>query len=202
MALSRIARATAGFSSKNVEKARADKVYGNDKLQPVITALGAGIGDEFNLEKLRYHKVIIMADADVDGSHIRTLLLTFFFRFMRPLIEQGYVYSAVPPLYKLSRGKTSKVAFSDEQRDQISSEMRGGNPNIKVDISRFKGLGEMDPHELWETTMNPETRTLRRITLDDAVAADQIFTVLMGEEVEPRKEFIEENARYVVNLDI
>ena len=159
-------------------------------------------GDEFNLEKLRYHKVIIMADADVDGSHIRTLLLTFFFRFMRPLIEQGYVYSAVPPLYKLSRGKTTKVAFSDEQRDQISSEMRGGNSNIKVDISRFKGLGEMDPHELWETTMNPETRTLRRITLDDAVAADQIFTVLMGEEVEPRKEFIEENARYVVNLDI
>ena len=186
----------------NVEKARADKVYGNDKLQPVITALGAGIGDEFNLEKLRYHKVIIMADADVDGSHIRTLLLTFFFRFMRPLIEQGYVYSAVPPLYKLSRGKTTKVAFSDEQRDQISSEMRGGNSNVKIDISRFKGLGEMDPHELWETTMNPETRTLRRITLDDAVAADQIFTVLMGEEVEPRKEFIEENAKYVVNLDI
>ena len=186
----------------NVEKARADKVYGNDKLQPVITALGAGIGDEFNLEKLRYHKVIIMADADVDGSHIRTLLLTFFFRFMRPLIEQGYVYSAVPPLYKLTRGKSVKVAFSDEQRDQISSELRGGNPNVKVDISRFKGLGEMDPHELWETTMNPETRTLRRITLDDAVAADQIFTVLMGEDVEPRKEFIEENAKYVVNLDI
>ena len=186
----------------NVEKARADKVYGNDKLQPVITALGAGIGDEFNLDKLRYHKVIIMADADVDGSHIRTLLLTFFFRFMRPLIEQGYVYSAVPPLYKLTRGKTVKVAFSDEQRDQLSGEMRGGNPNVKIDISRFKGLGEMDPHELWETTMNPETRTLRRITLDDAVAADQIFTVLMGESVEPRKEFIEENAKYVVNLDI
>ena len=186
----------------NVEKARVDKVYGNDKLQPVITALGAGIGDEFDLNRLRYHKVIIMADADVDGSHIRTLLLTFFFRFMRPLIEQGYVYSAVPPLYKLSRGKTTKVAFSDEQRDQISSEMRGGNSNVKIDISRFKGLGEMDPHELWETTMNPETRTLRRITLDDAVAADQIFTVLMGEEVEPRKEFIEENAKYVVNLDI
>ena len=186
----------------NVEKARADKVYGNDKLQPVITALGAGIGDEFNLDKLRYHKVIIMADADVDGSHIRTLLLTFFFRFMRPLIEQGYVYSAVPPLYKLTRGKTVKVAFSDEQRDQMSGEMRSGNPNVKIDISRFKGLGEMDPHELWETTMNPETRTLRRITLDDAVAADQIFTVLMGESVEPRKEFIEENAKYVVNLDI
>ena len=186
----------------NVEKARADKVYGNDKLQPVITALGAGIGDEFNLEKLRYHKVIIMADADVDGSHIRTLLLTFFFRFMRPLIEQGYVYSAVPPLYKLTRGKTSRVAFSDEQRDEISNELRGGNPNVKVDISRFKGLGEMNPHELWETTMDPTTRTLRRITLEDAEAADQIFTILMGEAVEPRKEFIEQNAKYVVNLDI
>ena len=186
----------------NVEKVRADKIYGNDKLQPVIVALGAGLGEDFDINKLRYHKVIIMADADVDGSHIRTLLLTFFFRFMRPLIEQGYVYSAVPPLYKLTRGKSVKVAFSDEQRDQISSELRGGNPNVKVDISRFKGLGEMDPHELWETTMNPETRTLRRITLDDAVAADQIFTVLMGEDVEPRKEFIEENAKYVVNLDI
>ena len=186
----------------NVEKARADKVYGNDKLQPVITALGAGIGDEFNLEKLRYHKIIIMADADVDGSHIRTLLLTFFFRFMRPLIEQGYVYSAVPPLYKLSRGKQSRVAYSDDERDAISAEMRGGNPNIKVDISRYKGLGEMNPHELWETTMNPETRTLRRIQLEDAVAADAIFTVLMGEQVEPRKEFIEQNAKYVVNLDI
>ena len=186
----------------NVEKARADKVYGNDKLQPVITALGAGIGDEFNLEKLRYHKIIIMADADVDGSHIRTLLLTFFFRFMRPLIEQGYVYSAVPPLYKLSRGKQSRVAYSDDERDAISAEMRSGNPNIKVDISRYKGLGEMNPHELWETTMNPETRTLRRIQLDDAVAADAIFTVLMGEQVEPRKEFIEQNAKYVVNLDI
>ena len=186
----------------NVEKARADKVYGNDKLTPVITALGAGLGDEFDINKLRYHKVIIMADADVDGSHIRTLLLTFFFRFMRPLIDGGYVYSAIPPLYKLNRGKTSRVAFSDEERDKLSAEMRGDNPNAKIDINRFKGLGEMDPHELWETTMNPETRTLRRITLDDAVAADQIFTVLMGEEVEPRKEFIEENARYVVNLDI
>ena len=186
----------------NVEKARADKVYGNDKLQPVITALGAGIGDEFNLDKLRYHKVIIMADADVDGSHIRTLLLTFFFRFMRPLIEHGYVYSAVPPLYKLSRGKTQRVAYSDPERDQISAEMRADNPNAKVDISRFKGLGEMNPHELWETTMDPTTRTLRRITLEDAVQADQIFTVLMGEDVEPRKEFIEENAKYVVNLDI
>ncbi len=186
----------------NVEKARADKIYGNDKLYPLIVALGAGIGDEFNIEKLRYHKIIIMADADVDGSHIRTLLLTFFFRYMRPLIEKGYVYSAVPPLYKLTRGKTQRVAYSDEQRDAISAEMRGDNPNIKVDISRFKGLGEMDPHELWETTMDPESRSLRRITLGDAILADQIFTILMGEEVEPRKEWIERNAQYVGNLDI
>ena len=186
----------------NVEKARADKIYGNDKLYPLIVALGAGIGDEFNIEKLRYHKIIIMADADVDGSHIRTLLLTFFFRYMRPLIEKGYVYSAVPPLYKLTRGKTQRVAYSDEQRDAISAEMRGDNPNVKIDISRFKGLGEMDPHELWETTMDPELRTLRRITLGDAIAADQVFTVLMGEEVEPRREWIEQNAQYVVNLDI
>ena len=185
----------------NVEKARADKVYGNDKLQPVITALGAGIGEEFDLAKLRYHKVVIMADADVDGAHIRTLLLTFFFRFMRPLIEEGYVYSAVPPLYKLTRGKTTRVAFSDEERDQISAEMRGGNPNVKIDISRFKGLGEMNPHELWETTMDPEKRTLRRIELTDAVAADATFNVLMGEKVEPRKEFIERNAKYAVNVD-
>ena len=185
----------------NVEKARADKVYGNDKLQPVITALGAGIGDEFDLSRLRYHKIIIMADADVDGAHIRTLLLTFFFRFMRPLIEQGYVYSAVPPLYKLSRGKQTRVAYSDEERDAISAELRGGNPNVKVDINRFKGLGEMNPHELWETTMDPEKRTLRRIELDDAVAADETFTILMGEKVEPRKEFIEKNAKYAVNLD-
>ena len=185
----------------NVEKARVDKVYGNDKLQPVITALGAGIGEDFDVNKLRYHKVIIMADADVDGSHIRTLLLTFFFRFMRPLIEQGYVYSAVPPLFKLSRGKTTRLAFSPEERDQISSQLRGDNPNAKVDISRFKGLGEMNPHELWETTMDPEKRTLRRIELDDAVQADAIFTVLMGEKVEPRKEFIEKNAKYAVNLD-
>ena len=185
----------------NVEKARADKVYGNDKLQPVITALGAGIGDEFDANKLRYHKVIIMADADVDGSHIRTLLLTFFFRFMRPLIEQGYVYSAVPPLFKLTRGKTTRVAYDEPERDRISAELRAGNPNAKVDISRFKGLGEMNPHELWETTMDPATRTLRRITLDDAVKADETFTILMGEKVEPRKEFIEKNAKYVVNLD-
>ena len=185
----------------NVEKARADKVYGNDKLQPVITALGAGIGDEFDANKLRYHKVIIMADADVDGSHIRTLLLTFFFRFMRPLIEQGYVYSAVPPLFKLTRGKTTRVAYDDPERERIAAEMRGDNPSAKVEISRFKGLGEMNPHELWETTMDPATRTLRRITLDDAVKADETFTILMGEKVEPRKEFIEKNAQYVVNLD-
>ena len=184
-----------------VEKARVDKVYGNDKLQPVIIALGAGIGEEFDENKLRYHKVIIMADADVDGAHIRTLLLTFFFRYMRPLIEEGYVYSAVPPLYKLTRGKQQRVAYSDEERDAISAEMRGGNPNVTINISRFKGLGEMDAHELWETTMDPTTRTLRRITLDDAVKADATFTVLMGEKVEPRKEFIERKAQYAVNLD-
>ena len=186
----------------NVEKARADKIYGNDKLYPLIVALGAGIGDEFDLNKLRYHKIVIMADADVDGAHIRTLLLTFFFRYMRPLIENGYVYSAVPPLYKLTRGKTTKVAYSDEHRDQVSAQMRADNPSAKVDIARYKGLGEMDPHELWETTMDPEKRSLRRITLDDAMRADEIFTVLMGEQVEPRKEWIERNARYAVNIDI
>ena len=185
----------------NVEKARADKIYGNDKLYPLIVALGAGIGEEFDIEKLRYHKVIIMADADVDGAHIRTLLLTFFFRYMRPMIENGYVYSAVPPLYKLTRGKTTKVAYSDEQRDQVSAQMRSDNPNAKVDIARYKGLGEMDPHELWETTMDPEQRSLRRITLDDAARADEVFTVLMGEQVEPRKDWIERNAKYAVNLD-
>ena len=185
----------------NVEKVRADKIYGNDKLQPVIVALGAGLGEDFDLNKLRYHKVIIMADADVDGSHIRTLLLTFFFRYMQPLIKEGYVYAAVPPLYKLTRGKTTRVAFSDEERDQVSSEMRGDNPNAKIDISRFKGLGEMDAHELWETTMDPEKRTLKRITLEDAVRADETFSVLMGEKVEPRKEFIEQKAKYAVNLD-
>ncbi len=186
----------------NVEKARADKIYGNDKLYPLIVALGTGIGAEFNIDKLRYHKIIIMADADVDGAHIRTLLLTFFFRYMRPLIENGYVYSAVPPLYKLSRGKTVRVAYSDDERDKISAEMRDGNPSVKIDISRFKGLGEMDPHELWETTMDPEKRTLRRITLDDAEKADHTFSVLMGEEVEPRKEWIEKNARFAINIDI
>ena len=185
----------------NVEKARADKVYGNDKLQPVITALGAGLGEDFDESKLRYHKVVIMADADVDGSHIRTLLLTFFFRFMRPLIERGYVYAAVPPLFKLVRGKTVRVAFSEEERDRISAELREGNPNAKVDISRFKGLGEMDYEELWETTMDPERRTLKRITMEDAVKADAIFNLLMGEKVEPRREYIERNAFKAVNLD-
>ena len=185
----------------NVEKAREDKVIGNDKLQPVITALGAGIGEEFDVNKLRYHKVVIMADADVDGSHIRTLLLTFFFRFMRPLIENGYVYAAMPPLYKLVRGKVTRYAFSDEERDLISAEMRGDNVNAKVDISRNKGLGEMDPEELWETTMDPEKRTLKRITLEDAAKADEIFTLLMGEKVEPRREYIETNAKFATNLD-
>ena len=185
----------------NVEKARADKIYGNDKLYPLIVALGAGIGEEFDIEKLRYHKVIIMSDADVDGAHIRTLLLTFFFRYMRPLIENGYVYSAVPPLYKLKKGKQERVAYSDEERDQVSAEMRGDG-NARVDIARFKGLGEMDPHELWETTMDPEKRTLRRITLEDARRADEIFTILMGEQVEPRKEWIEHNAKYAINIDI
>jgi DNA gyrase subunit B len=186
----------------NVEKARADKVYGNEKLMPVITALGAGIGSEFDIEKLRYHKIIIMADADVDGAHIRTLLLTFFFRFMRPLVEKGFVYLAQPPLYKLTRGKVTRYAFSDEERDIISREMRGGDDNAKIEISRNKGLGEMDAHELWETTMNPETRTLLRIELADAIAADEIFTMLMGEKVEPRREFIEKNAKYAVNIDV
>ena len=185
----------------NVEKARVDKVYGNDKLSPLIIALGGGIGEDFDIEKLRYHKVIIMSDADVDGAHIRTLLLTFFFRYMRPLIENGFVFSAVPPLYKLKRGKTERVAYSDEERDLVSAEMRGDS-NARVDISRFKGLGEMDPHELWETTMDPEKRTLRRITLEDARRADEIFTILMGEQVEPRKEWIERNAKYAINIDI
>ena len=185
----------------NVEKARADKVYGNDKLNPLILALGGGIGEDFDIEKLRYHKIIIMSDADVDGAHIRTLLLTFFFRYMRPLIENGFVYSAVPPLYKLKRGKTERVAYSDEERDRISAELRGES-NAKVEIQRYKGLGEMNKEELWETTMDPERRTLRRITLEDAARADEIFTILMGEQVEPRKEWIERNAKYAINIDI
>ena len=186
----------------NVEKTRADKVYGNDKLTPVIQSLGTGIADDFNLEKLRYDKIVIMADADVDGAHIQTLLLTFFFRFMKPLIETGHVYLAKPPLYKLSRGKKSRVAFSDEERDILSEELKGGDLNAKVDISRYKGLGEMDPDELWETTMDPKNRILLRVTLEDAERASELFSVLMGDEVEPRRVFIEENAQYVTNLDI
>ena len=186
----------------NVEKAREDKVYGNDKLTPVIQALGTGIGGEFNIEKLRYDKVIIMADADVDGAHIQTLLLTFFFRFMRELIETGHIYLAKPPLYKISRGKRSQVAFSDEERDRISEEMKNGDSGAKVDISRYKGLGEMNPEELWETTMDPKNRILLKVTLEDAQRADEIFSILMGDEVEPRRQFIEDNAQYVTNLDV
>jgi DNA gyrase subunit B len=186
----------------NVEKARAEKVYGNDKLTPVIQALGTGIAGDFNLEKLRYDKVIIMADADVDGAHIQTLLLTFFYRFMKPLVESGHIYLAKPPLYKLSRGKKSEVAFSDEERDLISEKLKDGDENAKVDISRYKGLGEMDPEELWETTMDPKNRILLKVTLEDAEKADNIFSVLMGDDVEPRREFIEQNAQYVTNLDI
>lgn len=185
----------------NVEKARLDKVYGNEKLMPVVTALGAGIGTEFDLSKLRYGKVIIMADADVDGSHIRTLLLTFFFRFMRPLLEKGHVYLAQPPLYKLSRAKQVRYAYSNEQRDEYIRELAGEN-NAKVDIQRYKGLGEMDPEQLWETTMDPEHRTLKKVEMEDAATADEIFTILMGEKVEPRRQFIEKNAKYVQNLDI
>ena len=181
----------------NVEKARLDRVYGNDKLMPVITALGAGIGEDFDIEKLRYGKVIIMADADVDGSHIRTLLLTFFFRFMRPLVEQGHIYIAQPPLYRITRNKEHRYAYSDQERDEILNEIGG-----KADIQRYKGLGEMDAEQLWETTMNPETRVMLRVELSDAEAADEIFTILMGDKVEPRREFIEKNARYVQNLDI
>ncbi len=182
----------------NVEKARIDKVYGNDKLQPVITALGCGIGDEFDVSKLRYNKVIIMADADVDGQHIRTLLLTFFFRYMRPLIEEGHVYIAQPPLYRITtRGKEHRYAYSDLERDRMLAEIDG-----KVDIQRYKGLGEMDSEQLWETTMNPETRTMLRIELSDAAEADETFSILMGDKVEPRREFIEQNAKYVQNLDI
>ncbi len=182
----------------NVEKARLDKVYGNDKLTPVITALGAGIGDEFDTEKLRYDKIIIMADADVDGSHIRTLLLTFFFRYMRPLIEEGHVYIAQPPLYRISKGKENhRYAYTDQERDEILASIDG-----KTTIQRYKGLGEMDPEQLWETTMNPATRTMLRVELSDAQEADETFSILMGDQVEPRREFIEQNAKYVQNLDV
>ncbi len=181
----------------NVEKARIDKVYGNDKLMPVITALGTGIGDEFDISKLRYDKVIIMADADVDGSHIRTLLLTFFFRYMRPLIDLGHVYIAQPPLYRISKGKEHKYAYSDMERDQILAQTEG-----KTEIQRYKGLGEMDSDQLWETTMNPDSRLMLRVELSDAEEADETFTILMGDKVEPRREFIAQNAKYVQNLDV
>ena len=181
----------------NVEKARIDRVYGNDKLMPVITALGTGIGDEFDIEKLRYDKVIIMADADVDGSHIRTLLLTFFFRYMKPLIEAGHVYIAQPPLYRITKGKEHKYAYSDIERDQILATIEG-----KTEIQRYKGLGEMDSEQLWETTMNPDSRLMLRVELSDAEEADETFTILMGDKVEPRREFIEKNAKYVQNLDV
>ena len=186
----------------NVEKARIDKVYGNDKLSPVVMALGTGIGEDFDISRLRYGKVIIMADADVDGSHIRTLLLTFFFRFMRPLIEEGHVYIAQPPLYECKRGKQKRYAYSDAQRDKLIKELQNGDENVKVDIQRYKGLGEMDSQQLWDTTMNPETRIMLRVTMEDARAADEIFTILMGDKVGPRREFIEKNAKYAENLDI
>ena len=181
----------------NVEKSRLDKVYSNESLTPIIQAIGCGIGEDFDINKLRYGKIIIMADADVDGSHIRILLLTFFFRHMRELIERGHIYLAQPPLYKIWRGKTQRYAFSDEERDQIIAEMGG-----KCDTERYKGLGEMDPEQLWETTMDPEFRTLLQVTVDDAVKADEIFSVLMGDQVEPRREFITKNAKFVSNLDI
>lgn len=185
----------------NVEKARADKVYNNDKLQPVVKALGTGIGEDFDITKLRYGRVVVMADADVDGSHIRTLLLTFFFRFMRPLIEEGHVYLAQPPLFKVFRGKKVRYAFSDEERDAYIAEL-AGESNAKVDVQRYKGLGEMDPEQLWETTMDPAARTMIKVNLEDAAKADEIFSILMGDKVEPRREFIEQNARYAKDLDI
>ena len=183
----------------NVEKARLDRVIGNEKLMPIVIALGTGIGDEFDITKLRYNKIVIMADADVDGAHIRTLLLTFFFRYMRPLIEQGHVYLAQPPLFKVSKGKKIKYAFSDEERDQFMAEFGGSG---SCDIQRYKGLGEMDAEQLWETTMDPDFRTMLRVNVEDAMLADETFSILMGDKVEPRREFIETNAKYVQNLDI
>ncbi|HNW04649.1 MAG TPA: toprim domain-containing protein, partial [Oscillospiraceae bacterium] len=185
----------------NVEKARLDKVYGNDKLTPVILALGCGLGDEIDLTKLRYGKVIIMADADVDGSHIRTLMLTFFYRFMRPLVEEGHVYIAQPPLYRVAKGKKVRYAYSDEERDRLLAEMFPEG-SMKSEVQRYKGLGEMNPEQLWETTMDPERRIMLRVETEDAAAADEVFTILMGDKVEPRREFIEKNARFVKNLDI
>ena len=181
----------------NVENSRIDKVYGNEKLMPVITALGCGVGQELDITKLRYNRVIIMADADVDGSHIRTLLLTFFFRFMKPIIEAGHVYIAQPPLYRITKNKQHTYAYSDEERDKILKSLNGNSG-----IQRYKGLGEMDSEQLWETTMNPETRIMLKISLEDAESADETFSILMGDKVEPRREFIQQNARHVENLDI
>ena len=186
----------------NVEKARIDKVYGNEKLMPIVTALGTSIGEDFDLSKLRYGKVIIMADADVDGSHIRTLLLTFFFRFMRPLITNGNIYIAQPPLFKVSKGKKFRYAFDEAERDAYIAEFAQSDSNTKINVQRYKGLGEMSSEQLWETTMNPETRSMLQVSLEDAELADEIFTILMGDQVTPRKQFIETNARYVQNLDI
>ena len=181
----------------NVEKARLDKVYGNEKLMPVVTALGTGIGEDFDMQKLRYGKIILMADADVDGAHIRTLLLTFFFRFMRPLVENGNIYIAQPPLYRITKNRRHRYAYTDKERDMIMAELGSG-----YEIQRYKGLGEMDSEQLWETTMNPETRLMLRVELSDAASADEAFTILMGDKVEPRREFIEKNARFVENLDV
>ena len=186
----------------NVEKARIDRIYGNDKLEPVVTALGTGIGEDFDIEKLRYGKVIIMADADVDGMHIRTLLLTFFFRYMRPLITNGNVYIAQPPLFKVERKKKVYYAFSDEERDRYTAELSEDGKYKDVAVQRYKGLGEMDPEQLWETTMDPERRTIIRITMEDALKADETFSILMGDKVEPRRKFIEKNAKFAQNLDI
>ena len=182
-----------------MEKARLDKILSNNEIRTIITALGTGIGDEFDIAKARYHKLVIMTDADVDGAHIRTLLLTFFFRYMRQLIEAGYVYIAQPPLYKVTQGKRIEYAYNDRQLDEIIKSLPD---NAKPGLQRYKGLGEMNPEQLWETTMNPDTRTLLQVSLEDAIEADETFEILMGDRVEPRRQFIEENALYVKNLDI
>jgi DNA gyrase subunit B len=185
-----------------VEKARLDRVLTNEEIRTIITAVGTGIGeDEFNLHSARYHRIIIMTDADVDGAHIRTLLLTFFFRHMRQLIEAGYVYIAQPPLYRVKRGKEEYYAYSEPERDEILKRMDGDKKGA-IDVQRYKGLGEMNPDQLWKTTMDPERRTILRVAMEDAFAADQLFTLLMGDDVEPRRQFIEQNARYVKNLDV
>ena len=186
----------------NIERARLDKMLASEQIKNLVVALGTAIGDVFNLDKLRYHKIIIATDADVDGAHIRTLLLTFFFRHMRQLIEGGMVYIAQPPLYRVARGKEEHYAYSEEERDGIITRMQAGKVEKNVNVQRYKGLGEMNPEQLWKTTMDPETRTILQVTLDDAIDADRIFQTLMGDDVEPRRKFIEDNARYVKNLDV